>query len=274
VRFSAPIAWLSQVFLMEDNIVDSGPREMLDARGQPLYGGDGKVLRREGIGLARVISLSIGLKILAFLGAALVGVGMGLAVSAWVRTETQAVMWVPLLLIPQILLGGYVITIPNLPSSVRPVASVFPSNACQRVLDVSNLYGRATPKLANQTKEPVFLTGGSDPTEDVKWTDPLTGRELSQTFNRESEINTSWQNLVVYHDRVGHHKVVKELLGVGEYGQKFQAKVETIEKRNDVRYRKGTLFTFLYPAAVAGWILGGWVLSCYVLGLVGVFRKT
>lgn len=274
VKLAGPIATLAQMFLMEDNILDSGPRDLLDDQGQPLMGIDGKVLRREGIGLFAVIGTNIGLKLLAFLGAAMVGVGMGLAVSAWVRTETQAVMWVPLLLIPQILFGGYVITIPNMPDSVRPVAQFFPSHASQRVLDVSNLYGRATPKLANQTKEPVFLTGGSDPTENVEWTDPVTGQEFSQSFNRESEINTSWQNLVVYYERVGHHKVVREVLGESQYGQKLKAKVETVEKRNDVRYRKGTMFLFLFPATVAGWVLAGWVLICYVLGLIGVYRTT
>ncbi len=273
-RHPGPVAVLAHVFLMEDNLLDSGPRDLTDDRGNTLRNAAGQVLRRQGIGLWQVVGVNVGLKLLAFLGAALVGVGMGLAVSAWVRTPTQAVMWVPLLLIPQILFGGYVITIPNMPASVRQVAGIFPSHACQRIIDVSNLYGRAAPSMTNQTKEPVFLTGGTDSSETIEWADPATGERLSQDFDRESEVNTSWQNLVVSPARMGRHKVVEELLGRDRYGQGFFRKTDTVERRNDVRYRKGMLFTFTFPAVVAGWVLGGWVAVCYVLGLGGVFRKT
>ena len=46
----------------------------------------------------------------------------GLTISALVRTTTQAVMWVPLLLIPQILFGGFVVSIPEMSKPVRAVA--------------------------------------------------------------------------------------------------------------------------------------------------------
>jgi len=200
-----------------------------------------------------------------------VGVGMGLAVSAWVRTPTQAVMWVPLLLIPQILFGGYVITLPKMPASVRKVAVAFPSHACQRILDVSNLYGRATPFVTNQTKNPVFLNGSAEK-ETIEWFDGTLHR--TQDFERESEVNTSWQNLVVYCERVGHHKVVEEFLANDGSGAPFFRKRDTVETRNDVRYRKGIVFQFLFPAMVAGWILAGWMAFCYTSALAGVRRKT
>jgi len=271
VMFPGFIAKIAHMFVLNDNILDSGPRELKTEQGEPLAGADGIVLRAPGLGLWRVIGFAIGMKILAFGAAALVGVGMGLAVSAWVRTPTQAVMWVPLLLIPQILFGGYVITMPKMPASVRKVAMAFPSHACQRILDVSNLYGRATPFVTNQTKNPVFLNGSAEK-ETIEWLDGTTHR--TQDFERESEVNTSWQNLVVHYDRVGRHKVVEEFLSNDASGTPFFRKRDTVESRNDVRYRKGVVYQFLFPAAVAGWVLCGWVAFCYVSALAGVRRKT
>jgi ABC-type multidrug transport system ATPase subunit len=271
VMFPRVIAKIAHMFVLNDNILDSGPRELKTEQGESLMGPDGVVLKAPGIGLWRVIFLAIGMKILAFAGAAFVGVGMGLAVSAWVRTPTQAVMWVPLLLIPQILFGGYVITLPKMPASVRKVAVAFPSHACQRILDVSNLYGRATPFVTNQTKNPVFLNGSAEK-ETIEWRDGTLHR--TQDFERESEVNTSWQNLVVHCDRVGHHKVVEEFQANDASGSPFFRKRDTVETRDDVKYRKGIVFQFLYPAMVAGWILMGWMAFCYTSALAGVHRKT
>ncbi|MCH7228919.1 FHA domain-containing protein [Haloferula sp. A504] len=273
-RFQMPtgvVVIAAKWLMMEDTIIDSERRPMTDSRGTQVLDVDGKPLWFEGIEVWRLLVAGLGMKIAAYVGAALVGVGLGLAVSSWVRTSTQAVMWVPLLLIPQILLGGYVISYPKLPSAVRPVAIYFPSFACQRIIDVSNLYGRATPLVTNLTKNPVFLAGSTEP-ERIEWTD--NGETFSETFDRESYVNISWQNLAVLPERLGEHKKIQESAGKNQYGSEILRKRDSVEARRDVRYEKGTPYLFTFPAAVAGCILGAWVFLTYVLAWLGVVRKT
>ena len=179
---------------------------------------------------------------------------MGLGISALVRTTTQAVMWVPLILIPQILFGGFVISVPEMSKPVRTVARFFPSFAAQRLIDVSHLYGLRAPKLTNQTKTPNFLTSDGEK-ETVEWRDG--DREMAQDFEELSGVNVSWQNLAVRHDRIGHHEQVME----AEEGELSGSARETVEQRNDVRYRQGTVYRFLFPATVAALTLGGWLLA-------------
>lgn len=68
-------------------------------------------------------------------------VGIGLAISALVRTTTQAVMIVPLILLPQIVFSGFV-----LPSLVdgggakKLVSEMMPSYSSQKLMDVSMLW--------------------------------------------------------------------------------------------------------------------------------------
>jgi hypothetical protein len=67
-----------------------------------------------------------------------VSVGIGLAISSLVRTTTQAVMLVPLILLPQIIFSGYVI--PSLATGTgvkKAVTDMMPSYAAQRMMDVS-----------------------------------------------------------------------------------------------------------------------------------------
>ena len=272
----APPLWLvataAKWFVMEDSFIESGERPINDTKGEQVRGPDGKGLVFPAISVWQVLAVGVLLKILAFCGAALVGVSLGLAVSAWVRTPTQAVMWVPLLLIPQILFGGYVVTLPKMSPLVRAISTAFPSHACQRIIDVSNLYGRATPFVTNLTKHPVFLTGAAEP-EEISWTDPK-GSKISESFDRESYVNTSWQNLAVYAERLGQHKKVWEVAGTDANGSEIKRKRDTIESRGDVRYSKGTPFLFTFPAVMAMWILIAWVCFCYGFALVGIHRKT
>jgi ABC-type multidrug transport system ATPase subunit len=272
---AAPPVWLAttaaQWFVMEDSFIESGERPVNNAQGMPMTGVDGKALTFAAISPWQVLRVGVLLKVFAFFGAALVGVSLGLAVSAWVRSSTQAVMWVPLLLIPQILFGGYVVTLPKMSPLVRAISIGFPSNACQRVIDVSNLYGRATPYVTNLTKHPVFLTGAAEP-EEISWL--AQGVKISETFDRESYVNTSWQNLAVYADRLGQHKKVWEVAGTDSNGSEIKRKRDTIESRGDVRYSKGTPYLFTFPAVTAMWILIAWICLCYGFALLGIHRKT
>ena len=273
---AAPPLWLvataAKWFVMEDSFIESGVRPMNDSKGEQLIGPDGKGMTFPAISVWRVLLIGVLLKLLAFFGAALVGVSLGLAVSAWVRTPTQAVMWVPLLLIPQILFGGYVVTLPKMSPLVRAISTAFPSHACQRIIDVSNLYGRATPFVTNLTKHPVFLTGAAEP-EEITWTDDH-GTKISENFDRESYVNTSWQNLAVTAERLGQHKKVWEVAGTDANGSDIKRKRDTIESRGDIRYSKGTPFLFIFPAGVAMLILTAWVVFCYSFALLGIHRKT
>jgi hypothetical protein len=236
-----------------------------------VIGINGEPMKYPAISAWKVLLVGVIFKIFAFCGAALVGVSLGLAVSAWVRTPTQAVMWVPLLLIPQILFGGYVVTLPKMMPLVRNLSKGFPSHSCQRIIDVSNLYGRATPYVTNLTKQPVFLTGAAEP-EEIKW--KHDGKTISETFDRESYVNTSWQNLAVAADRLGQHKKVWEIAGTDSSGSEIKRKRDTVEGRGDVQYSKGTPFLYTYPATVALWILIAWIFLCYGFALLGIHRKT
>ena len=258
-------------FVMEDSFIESGERPQNDEKGNQIMVA-GKAQVYPAISVWKVLWVNVLLKVAAFFGAALVGVSLGLAVSAWVRSATQAVMWVPLLLIPQILFGGYVVTLPKMSPLVRSISNAFPSHACQRIIDVSNLYGRATPLVTNLTKHPVFLTGAAEP-EEIKWTDPQ-GNKISENFDRESYVNTSWQNLTVIPEQLGQHKKVWEVGGADIYGKEFKFKRDTIKKRGDVRYSMGTPFLFTFPAVTASWILTAWVCFCYLFALLGIHRKT
>jgi ABC-type multidrug transport system ATPase subunit len=272
----APPFWLAATaakwFVMEDSFIESGERPINDAKGNQMIGADNQGLFFPAISVWQVLLINVMLKIMAFSGAALVGVSLGLAVSAWVRSPTQAVMWVPLLLIPQILFGGYVVTLPKMSPLVRTISIAFPSHACQRIIDVSNLYGRATPFVTNLTKHPVFLTGAAEP-EEIFWTDD-NGTKISESFDRESYVNTSWQNLAVVAERIGQHKKIWEVASVDANGSEIKRKRDTIECRGDVRYSKGTPFLFTFPAVAAMWILISWVCFCYIFALLGIHRKT
>jgi ABC-2 type transport system permease protein len=53
-------------------------------------------------------------------------VSLGLLVSAAARNELQAVQFVPLVLLPQIFLSGFLVSLEQLPSLLRPIAYVLP----------------------------------------------------------------------------------------------------------------------------------------------------
>ncbi len=210
-----------------------------------------------------VFGIALGLRLAALLGAALVGVAIGLAISAMVRTETQAVMWVPLVLIPQILFGGIVVTRPEMSASVRAASEFIPSYCAQRLMDVAGIYGQTTPRISNRTKYPVFLTPTGEQ-EEVTWEE--AGQSFTEKYDRISDWNKSWQNLIVFPSRVGqHHQTFRVSRGV----QKFD---ESTEQRNDVRYAMGQLYRHADPAWISLSILGAWILLCYggtLQGLTG-----
>jgi ABC-type multidrug transport system ATPase subunit len=72
------------------------------------------------------------------------GVSIGLTISAFSRSSTQAVMVVPLVLIPQLLFSGFVVPLADWKDSptVSSLAKFAPSYHGQRLADVGQLWGR------------------------------------------------------------------------------------------------------------------------------------
>ena len=88
---------------------------------------------------------SVGWQLLALIGTAVAGVGIGTAISAMARTVMQAVMIVPLILIPQIIFSGYTVSPADMTESspnVIRVARLMPTFSAQTVMDTSFIWGR------------------------------------------------------------------------------------------------------------------------------------
>jgi len=222
-----------------------------------------------GRSLLGVMFTALTLKVLSLVATALVGVAIGLAISAVVQNSAQAVMWVPLLLIPQILFGGVVLSLPELSRGARALCAVIPSFSCQRLMDVSNVYGQAVPMLSNRTKIPLFLTPGEK--EAVTWS--VGGREFTEYYDELSPGNTSWQNLAVFPFAVGRHRHDFATVTTAA-GSNRKIYNETTEARGDVRYSKGRIFLHLGPALASVGILSTWIALCYGGTLVALaFRQ-
>jgi ABC-type multidrug transport system ATPase subunit len=237
-----PDAWLAAVaawfFEMRWNI-----RDAVEEAGRGLLGTAGTLLA---------------LKVAALATTALVGIAIGLAISGLVQNAAQAVMWVPLLLIPQILFGGVVLSLPELSRGARAVCAVIPSFSCQRLMDVSNVYGHAVPLLSNRTKIPLFLTPGEK--EEVRW--EVWGRVFSEYYDELSPGNTSWQNLAVFPFAVGEHRHAFSTVQTAA-GSTRKIFSETTSSRSDVRYSQGRIFLHLGPAWTSAGVLAAWVALCY-----------
>ena len=107
---------------------------------------------------SRSVTGSAEWQIAALIATALSAVGIGMAISALVRTTTQAVMVVPLILLPQIILSGFVLSpfaddpakkpaspsaditqpiLADFTSEKKPIYRFVPSHASQTIMDVS-----------------------------------------------------------------------------------------------------------------------------------------
>ncbi len=214
--------------------------------------------------LSRVFVFTVGLRLLALITTALVGVVIGLAISALVQNSTQAVLWVPLVLIPQILFGGFVVTRPEMTTSVRGASIVVPSYCAQRIMDVAHLFGQSTPRMSNRTRYPVFLTPGGE-RETIEW-ETLDGTR-SENYDKVSPHNKSWQNLVVFPGHAGEHI---NLFDMTRGVKKYQ---ESVEERGDVRYPMGIIYRNLQPGWMALGTLSLWIASCYGITWFGLLRQ-
>lgn len=260
----ATLVRLGHFFQISQNLLDSGPRTLNRSDGTPLLDSHGQQIILPGESIINVLLATLGLRWLSVVAAAITGVAIGLTISSLVRNTTQAVLWVPLVLIPQILFGGVVVTVPDMSKSVRVFSYAMPSFAAQKIMDTAALYGLITPFLTNRTKTPLFLTSRGEK-ETIEWVD--NGRSFAQSYDKLSPVNTAWQNMAVIPDRLGQHKQV---------GDRIDNRIEyrdTVEHRRDVRFSKGTSFGSLYWVQVALTILIFWNLACYATILVGLMQK-
>ena len=85
---------------------------------------------------------SVGWQIAGLVATSFAAVGIGLAISALARSVLQAVMLVPLVLIPQILFSGFTPPAGEMKTGPYAVSRVMPSAAAQSVMDVSLFWGR------------------------------------------------------------------------------------------------------------------------------------
>lgn len=227
------------------------------------------------LSLWEAIGWPVGLLMLAFFAAATTGVSLGLAISALVNSSTQAVMWVPLVLIPQILFGGFVVTYPEMGASVRSFSRIVPSFACQRVLDVSHVFGRLTPRSANQSKMPVFLTGER---ETVEWVAP-DGEKKREHYDRPDDYNVSWQNLLVVPERLGKREIEKSFELIydqkGAFKRSQDMVANTVPHRDDLRYGyvQGVRYAHVGEAQRSALVLAAWFALCFALVHVGLLGK-
>ncbi|WP_395746296.1 ATP-binding cassette domain-containing protein [Prosthecobacter sp.] len=84
----------------------------------------------------------VGWQALSLAVTALSATGIGFALSSWVRTTTQAVMLVPLILLPQIIFSGFVMESMNEHGMKRTVSACMPSHASQMIMDTSLVWRR------------------------------------------------------------------------------------------------------------------------------------
>jgi ABC-2 type transport system permease protein len=90
-------------------------------------------------------SLSLVFVVIALL--TVVGVSLGILASAFARNEFQVVQFIPLVIIPQFLLGGTVWAIEDMPGYLQPIAHAMPITYANRALRDVMLKGWGLPEI-------------------------------------------------------------------------------------------------------------------------------
>ena len=220
---------------------------------------------------ADVTSTGLLLHGVSFIMTSLTGVGIGLGISALARSSTQAAIWVPLILIPQILFAGFVVPLADMPASVRIFSHVIPSASAQRLLDLGHITGKPMPAMTHSTRVPLFwetdmVAGAAG--EETKWKPhtyaiPLEGGGSRDDISEVSPLNRGWQNLAVDHAVIGRFAEPRP-----------DNEDVYVLKRPDVPDRKaGDPFTGMAPAWMSIALLGGWLAAAYIAITTGLLRR-
>jgi ABC-type multidrug transport system ATPase subunit len=256
---------VGEFFQITQNLLDTGPRPLKKSDGSITLDARGNEVMLAGLPVTEVLAIGIGLRLLALAAAAIASVSIGLAVSSLVKNTTQAVLWVPLVLIPQILFGGILVAVPEMSRSVWHFSQIMPSFAAQRVMDVAAVFGGDVPAISNRTKTPLFLSPLGEK-ETIEWIEKDETR--SQDYDKLSKQNASWQNLLVTPDKLGAHKWEKRPVGEGGFTYP-----DSVEQRGDVVVRKGVSFRDFTPSNRGLAVLLAWGAVCYAVMLTGLVRR-
>ncbi|MBP9224287.1 MAG: ATP-binding cassette domain-containing protein [Verrucomicrobiales bacterium] len=260
-------------FGLQENVIDSASAPLQDKDGKGMIDlSTDQLKRHRAVPLHQVIAFPILLQLAAFLISALVGVAIGLAISSLVNSPTQAAMFVPLILIPQILFAGFVITLPEMSRSVRTIAAGIPSFAAQRIVDAGILYGQRIPQLTNTTKIPLFFEADY---ETVQWKRSKNpdgtsgeGSEETEVYEKLASSNIAIQNMIIRHNIVGQRKI-ESSKHPGNDPPKFT------KTREDVApYRAGMLLTSQAAARRGVGVIVVWISACYLISILALRSKS
>src|SRR5205814_10536071 len=116
-------------------VLHSAARVIARSDGTPLLDSQGRQMIVPGKSILNVLLITLGLRFFAVAMAALTGVSIGLTISSIVTNTTQAVLWVPLVLIPQILFGGVVVSVLDMSKSVSGFSHIMPCFAAKRIME-------------------------------------------------------------------------------------------------------------------------------------------
>jgi len=193
----------------------------------------------------------------------LVGVQIGLALSSMARTVTQATLWVPLALIPQILFSGFVVTRPDMPASARAFSLIVPSASAQRLIDLANIHQKTIPVMTDDTEVPMFFS--TDDTLRPRRTPGIHQRASgsSKRYRELDEYNTSWQNSLVDPIRLGAHAPALE---------EGSDEKDYVKRRDDILspWQAGQDYDASSQVFMAAAALGIWSLICYAVTWLGL----
>jgi ABC-type multidrug transport system ATPase subunit len=193
----------------------------------------------------------------------LVGVQIGLALSSMARTATQASLWVPLALIPQILFSGFVVTRPDMPDSARLFSFLVPSASAQHLIDLANIHQKAVPVMTDDTEVPMFFA--TDDTLRPRRTPGIhqSASGAPKRYRELDEYNTSWQNSVVDCSQLGNHAPNAD----DEANRK-----DYVRRRDDIfpPLEAGKDFDAGAQVSSAVISLGIWSLTCYAITWLGL----
>lgn len=256
---------VSEFFGISQNVLDTGPRLLQQSDGSTAHDHAGAEIVLPGLPVGQVWLITLGLRVLALAAATIVSVSIGLAISALVENTTQAVLWVPLVLIPQILFGGILVAVPEMTRSVWLFSQTMPSFSAQRIMDVAAVFGCDTPAYSNRTKTPLFLSPLGEK-ETIEWTEGADSR--TQDYDKLSPVNAAWQNLLVAPPRLGQHKW--EQVANGDNGFTYP---DSVKQRGDVLLHKGIPFRDLTLSDRALAVLMVWCLACYATMAGGLIAK-
>lgn len=202
----------------------------------------------------------------AFVLTSLTGVGIGLSISAMARSSTQAAIWVPLILIPQILFAGFVVPLTDMPASVRLFSHIIPSASSQRLLDLGHIIDKQMPLMTHNTEVPLFWETESGKLA-LKYVHPIPQEDGTnrEDISRMNLLNRAWQNLAV------DHAVTRTLVPPAPARRDPS---EYVTERPDTGGRKaGDIFHDIRSAWISLSFLAAWIAAAYVLILTGLARR-